>query len=252
MWFHWRISKECVDSVVILKYSRTGIYKEDIEKHFFKIYVLRAKWSGGRLEIKAKFGILCLLSCRDTTLTNNILVARQLISNSKIKMSSPTCHSDETLALMHNRHVAKNYPCKECEPMSFIAYVKTGASPVLPIRMAIAILFCNIVLPGIGTMLSSITPSAKANRRIIIYMGLLQFFGAFLIFPYCWALFYSAQLISHSKMHQIEDDIRRLAAMKASGDLPSVETPSTHSTTDSPESDSQQTRSIHQFPVPIY
>ena len=167
-------------------------------------------------------------------------------------MSSPVCLSDETLALVHNKPIAKGPPCKECESMSFASYVKTGATPVLPVGAAIAVLFCNIVLPGIGTMFSAITPSAKANRRTILYMGLLQFFGAPLIFPYCWALFYSAQLISHSKMHQVEEQLRRLAVMRVSGDLPAPDTPSTHSTTDSPDSDGQHVRSIHQFPVPMY
>lgn len=167
-------------------------------------------------------------------------------------MSSPAYMGGETLALIHNKPATKSHLCKECEPMPFSSYVKMGATPILPIGMAIVVLFCNIVLPGIGTMLSSIALSAKANRRTIIYMGLMQFFGAPLIFPYCWALFYSAQLISHSKMHQIEDGIRRLAVMKASGDLPAPDTPSTHSTTDSPESDGQRALSVHQFPVPMY
>lgn len=127
-------------------------------------------------------------------------------------MSSPVCLSDETISLAHDKPVTKGPLCKECEPMSFVSYVKAGATPVLPIGAAVTILFCNIVLPGIGTMFSAIAPSAKANRRTILSIGLLQFFGAPLIFPYCWALFYGAQLISHSKMHQVED---QLAAQRA-------------------------------------
>ncbi|ESU38759.1 Spec3 membrane protein [Giardia duodenalis] len=167
-------------------------------------------------------------------------------------MSSPVCLSDETISLAHDKPVTKGPLCKECEPMSFVSYVKAGATPVLPIGAAVTILFCNIVLPGIGTMFSAIAPSAKANRRTILSIGLLQFFGAPLIFPYCWALFYGAQLISHSKMHQVEDQLRRLAAMRASGDLPTPDTPSTQSTTNSPDSDGHHVRSIHQFPVPMY
>ncbi len=74
--------------------------------------------------------------------------------------------------------------------------VKMNKYPIVSTKFAVLILFINIFLPGIGTLIISCISN---DPGYFILFGLGQILTAWIIVGWVWALFTSLKLLSHSK-----------------------------------------------------
>lgn len=77
-------------------------------------------------------------------------------------------------------------------------YTINGVTPKLNLCVAIICLICNIIIPGLGTAISSCSKTASNNRCYILIIALVQFAFAWFIVPWIWSIVWGILLVVHA------------------------------------------------------